>query len=52
MIPPPPSSLPVRKLERRHTGGMRKRAKLLTGEGEKRSGRSQIIKKVREPGSL
>jgi hypothetical protein len=30
--PPPPSPSPVRKLDQRHTGRLRKRDSLLTGE--------------------
>ncbi len=44
---PHPTTLPpapVSKLERRHTGSLRKRDNLLTGEGGRGWGRSQIIR--------
>ncbi len=50
--PPPPQSTyilcapppPVSKLDRRHTGTLRKRDNLLTVEGGRRWGRAQIIR--------
>ena len=37
--PPPPPSSPVSKLDRRHTGRLKKRDNILTGQGWKEVGR-------------
>ncbi len=49
---PPPHPLPVSKLNRRHTGSLRKRDNLLPGEGKKGVGKEPNHTTARKPGPL